>query len=335
MESVGQNATLFPKSQISANFIFAQVYYLRQIERLVSKVPKVSIVTFGGPLRRMFILYIIISTVIQLTPFLSCSPAQPRSASHYKPSGRFINQSAVRCLVLTIDAAVISGPALAPTRRGLLAGRSANGAAGWRMGKRSGSALDGIWPARGNSVLLIYNANYPCHAPPTTTLFPQDCHGSGIELLGVAAARRADGGVDRGAIKCPLAGDNRFFGLNGLPDGKVSERPGKVVHDRFFSANQPPISVDDDDIIRHEPSESFDVSSLNGRRPPIGNAPYLSLVIFGQTGCHTSPKNGMPTQLYAGAELSPTPRISRTSSSGKLGVIRVQETGCPRNLRWG
>jgi hypothetical protein len=47
MESVGQNATLFPKSQISANLFFAQVHYLRQLEKLVSIVSKVSIVTFG------------------------------------------------------------------------------------------------------------------------------------------------------------------------------------------------------------------------------------------------------------------------------------------------
>ncbi len=48
MESVGQNATLFPKSQISANFIFAQVYYFQQIRKLVSKVSKVALVTFAG-----------------------------------------------------------------------------------------------------------------------------------------------------------------------------------------------------------------------------------------------------------------------------------------------
>ncbi|MGD0693849.1 MAG: hypothetical protein ABSB82_03260 [Terriglobia bacterium] len=48
MEAVGQNATLFPKSQISANFISAQALYLRYLEKLVSKVSKVSIVTFGG-----------------------------------------------------------------------------------------------------------------------------------------------------------------------------------------------------------------------------------------------------------------------------------------------
>jgi len=33
MESVGQNATLFPKSQNSANFIFAQALYFQQIEK--------------------------------------------------------------------------------------------------------------------------------------------------------------------------------------------------------------------------------------------------------------------------------------------------------------
>ena len=48
MESVGQNATLFPKSQISANFIFAQVHYFQQIKKLVSKVSKVALVTFAG-----------------------------------------------------------------------------------------------------------------------------------------------------------------------------------------------------------------------------------------------------------------------------------------------
>ncbi|MGD0694892.1 MAG: hypothetical protein ABSB82_08550 [Terriglobia bacterium] len=47
MESVGQNATLFPKSQLSANFIFAQTLYLRELEKLVAKVSKVSKVTFG------------------------------------------------------------------------------------------------------------------------------------------------------------------------------------------------------------------------------------------------------------------------------------------------
>ncbi|MGD0697998.1 MAG: hypothetical protein ABSB82_24545 [Terriglobia bacterium] len=54
IESVGQNATLFPKSQISANFIFAQPYYLQRIKKLVSKVSKVSIVTFGGAWRSLF-----------------------------------------------------------------------------------------------------------------------------------------------------------------------------------------------------------------------------------------------------------------------------------------
>lgn len=48
MESMGQNATLFAKSQISANLFSAQLYYLREIEKLVAKVPKVSIVSFGG-----------------------------------------------------------------------------------------------------------------------------------------------------------------------------------------------------------------------------------------------------------------------------------------------
>jgi hypothetical protein len=47
MESVGQNATLFPKSQISANFISAQAHYFQQMEKLVSKVSIVSIVSFG------------------------------------------------------------------------------------------------------------------------------------------------------------------------------------------------------------------------------------------------------------------------------------------------
>jgi hypothetical protein len=51
MEAVGQNATLFPKSQISANSFFAQPYYLRQLEKLVSKVAEVSIVPFRGPRR--------------------------------------------------------------------------------------------------------------------------------------------------------------------------------------------------------------------------------------------------------------------------------------------
>jgi hypothetical protein len=46
MESVGQNATLFPKSQISANFIFAQLLYFQQIKKMVSIVSKVSKVTF-------------------------------------------------------------------------------------------------------------------------------------------------------------------------------------------------------------------------------------------------------------------------------------------------
>jgi hypothetical protein len=54
MESVGQNATLFPKSQNSANFIFAQLYYLRQLEKLVSIVSKVSKVTFGNSSRGMY-----------------------------------------------------------------------------------------------------------------------------------------------------------------------------------------------------------------------------------------------------------------------------------------
>jgi hypothetical protein len=48
MESVGQNATLFPKSQNSANLFFAQVHYLRQLEKLVAKVSKVAIVTLSG-----------------------------------------------------------------------------------------------------------------------------------------------------------------------------------------------------------------------------------------------------------------------------------------------
>jgi hypothetical protein len=48
MESVGQNATLFPKSQNSANLFFAQVHYLRELEKLVAKVSKVPIVTLGG-----------------------------------------------------------------------------------------------------------------------------------------------------------------------------------------------------------------------------------------------------------------------------------------------
>jgi len=48
MEAVGQNATLFPKSQISANFISAQLLYFQQMKKLVSKVAKVSKVTFSG-----------------------------------------------------------------------------------------------------------------------------------------------------------------------------------------------------------------------------------------------------------------------------------------------
>jgi hypothetical protein len=51
VKSVGQNATLFPKSQNSASFISAQVHYLRQLEKLVSKVSKVALVTSGGRLR--------------------------------------------------------------------------------------------------------------------------------------------------------------------------------------------------------------------------------------------------------------------------------------------
>ncbi|MGD0693321.1 MAG: hypothetical protein ABSB82_00540 [Terriglobia bacterium] len=47
-QRVGQNATLFPKSQISANFISAQLIYFQQIKELVSKVPKVAIVTSAG-----------------------------------------------------------------------------------------------------------------------------------------------------------------------------------------------------------------------------------------------------------------------------------------------
>jgi hypothetical protein len=45
---VGQNATLFPKSQISANLFFEQPFYLGQIEKLVAIVSKVSKVTFTG-----------------------------------------------------------------------------------------------------------------------------------------------------------------------------------------------------------------------------------------------------------------------------------------------
>jgi len=57
-QPVGQNATLFPKSQISANYFFAQVYYLQQIKKLVAKVAKVSKVTFAG--RKL------VSVIIQL-----------------------------------------------------------------------------------------------------------------------------------------------------------------------------------------------------------------------------------------------------------------------------
>jgi|GEM_PF-6475836 hypothetical protein len=48
MESVGQNATHFSKSQISANYFSAQLYYLLEIEKLVAKVSKVPIVSFRG-----------------------------------------------------------------------------------------------------------------------------------------------------------------------------------------------------------------------------------------------------------------------------------------------
>jgi hypothetical protein len=48
MESVGQNATLFPKSQIPANVFSAQLLYFQQMKKLVSKVSKVTIVSFRG-----------------------------------------------------------------------------------------------------------------------------------------------------------------------------------------------------------------------------------------------------------------------------------------------
>ena len=64
MEAVGQNATLFPKSQISANLFFAQPYYLRQLQKLVSKVAEVSIVTFREPRRPVYYYMVITPAVI-------------------------------------------------------------------------------------------------------------------------------------------------------------------------------------------------------------------------------------------------------------------------------
>jgi hypothetical protein len=55
---VGQNATLFPKSQISANFISAQLLYFQQMKKLVSIVSKVSKVTFRARKLALFIIVI-------------------------------------------------------------------------------------------------------------------------------------------------------------------------------------------------------------------------------------------------------------------------------------
>ncbi len=74
MEAVGQNATLFPESQISANFISAQALYLCHLEKLVAKVSKVSIVPFSGSRFAIFYYYNNISQVI-FKPKGSCRAA--------------------------------------------------------------------------------------------------------------------------------------------------------------------------------------------------------------------------------------------------------------------
>jgi hypothetical protein len=95
--------------------------------------------------------------------------------------------------------------------------------------------------------------------------------------------------VDVGPIKGPLASDNSFFRLNPLLNGKVPQRTGNIVHDCFFSTNKPAISVDNNDVLGHELSQLFDVSSLNGCRPPNGDTLDLLNFFTGRSGHQASP----------------------------------------------
>jgi len=58
MEVVWQNAPLFPKLQISANYFFAQAFYLRQLKIFVPKVSKVTVVTPRRPKTAVIILVV-------------------------------------------------------------------------------------------------------------------------------------------------------------------------------------------------------------------------------------------------------------------------------------
>ena len=51
---------------------------------------------------------------------------------------------------------------------------------------------------------------------------------------------------------------------------KSCNESDEVLHDCFIPGNNPTILMNDNDVIRHELSELFDISSLNGRSPTIG-----------------------------------------------------------------
>jgi hypothetical protein len=141
-----------------------------------------------------------------------------------------------------------------------------------------------------DSGLAIGHTNSPGHTPLAIILLPQDCYGSGIELLRVAAMAGSNRSVDRSAIKCPLASHNGFFRLNRLLNVEILQRASKVVHNRFLSTNKSAIPVDDNDVIRHKTAKLFNFSGTNGRRPSNCNASDVLSFVIGRGGRHTTPE---------------------------------------------
>jgi len=76
MESVWQNAPLFPKSQIFANLFFAQTFYLRHLRIFAPKVAKVTVVTRRGRKSAVWPKYYY-ADILQIVYFSCSAPISP------------------------------------------------------------------------------------------------------------------------------------------------------------------------------------------------------------------------------------------------------------------